>query len=243
VSPLLSVEHIKVRYRNGALGVLDISFEVDAGQIVALFGPNGAGKTTSARAASGFMKTEGAKVISGRVELFGQDATSAEPHTNSLAGVSFVPERNKIFPRLTVAENLDALGRRPPPAQRREIYSFIFDMLPTLAGRRRELAGRLSGGQQQMLAIARALVNRPKLLIIDEMTLGLHPSVHGPLFEVVRRVASGGTAVLIVDESTGLALEAADYCYLLGSGRIRDHGLASKFRGNELLAAGYVEAG
>jgi branched-chain amino acid transport system ATP-binding protein len=115
-------------------------------------------------------------------------------------------------------------------------------MFPILWERRRSQAGRLSGGQQQMLAIARGLLNNPKLLIIDEMTLGLHHSLHGPLFEAVRTVAAQGTAVMLVDESTGFALEVADYCYLMGGGRTKVSGPAEDFRGSELVAAGYVDA-
>src|SRR5215217_2380342 len=102
---MLSVEQLRVRYRNGALGVLDVSFAVDEGQVVALFGPNGAGKTTSVRAVSGFLKTEGAKVIGGRVELFGQKMTNKEPYEFTRAGVAFVPERRKVFPNMSVMEN------------------------------------------------------------------------------------------------------------------------------------------
>jgi branched-chain amino acid transport system ATP-binding protein len=239
---ILSAQHLRVRYRNGALGVLDVSFDVDEGQIVALFGPNGAGKTTSVRAVSGFLKTEGAKVISGRVELFGENMTNNEPHKMTRAGLAFVPERRKVFPNMSVMENLSALGKRPPRARRTEVYDRVFELFPVLRERRKQQAGRLSGGQRQMLAIARAIVSEPKLLIIDEMTLGLHHSMHAPLFEAVSQVAATGTAVVMVDESTGFALKAADHCYLINGGRIRDQGPAERFRGNELLAAGYVEA-
>jgi branched-chain amino acid transport system ATP-binding protein len=239
---VLSVENLKVRYRNGALGILDVTFSVEAGQVIALFGPNGAGKTTSVRAVSGFMKTEGAKLVAGKVTLFGEDMTNAEPHRTSIMGVAFVPERRKVFSSLSVSENLAALGKRPPRARRAEVYDRVYTLFPVLAERRRELAGRLSGGQQQMLAIGRSLIGEPKLLIVDEMTLGLHHSMHPPLFEAVKSIAAQGTAVVVVDESTGFALEVADHCYLLGGGTVRDDGPAERFRGNELLAAGYVEA-
>ena len=235
---ILDAQSLRVRYRNGALGALDVSFKVDRGQVVALFGPNGAGKTTSMRAISGFLKTEGAKVVGGRVELFGNDLTNSEPHRMTRHGVAFVPERRKVFPNLSVMENLTALGHRPESA----FYDRIFTLFPMLATARKLAAGRLSGGQRQMLAIARALLSEPKLLIVDEMTLGLHHSMHAPLFDAVSEVASEGTAVILVDESTGFALQAADYCYLLSGGRVRDEGPAERFRGNELLAAGYVEA-
>lgn len=238
---MLSAKTLKVRYRNGALGVVDVSLEVEAGQVVALFGPNGAGKTTTVRAISGFLRSEGAKIVSGRVTLFGEDVTNSEPQKTTRLGVAFVSERQKIFPNLSVAENLTALGKIPPRARRQQIYERIYELFPVLKTRPRELAGRLSGGQQQMLAIARSLMCEPKLLIVDELTLGLHHSLHAPLFDAMRAIASEGTAVLVVDESTGSALDVADHCYLLSGGRVRMSGPAGTFRGSELLAAGYVE--
>ena len=242
-SPILTAENLRVRYRNGALGILDVSFCVAPGQVIGLFGPNGAGKTTSVRAVTGFLRTEGARVIAGRVTLDGHDVTNHEPHRQAALGMAFVPERNKVFPSLTVSENLAAVSGLPRGSRRRELYEFIHSLFPVLADRRREQAGKLSGGQRQMLALARGIIRDPRVLIIDEMTLGLHHSVQPPLFEAVRRVAAAGAAVVLVDESTGFALEAADYCYILSAGRVHDEGRSDKFRGSELIAAGYVEAG
>jgi branched-chain amino acid transport system ATP-binding protein len=118
----------------------------------------------------------------------------------------------------------------------------VMTLFPALAERRRELAGRLSGGQQQMLAISRNLLRQPRVLVIDELTLGLHHSFHAPLFDALKDVARQGTSVIVVDESTGFALEVSDYCYLLIGGRVRDSGPPERFRGSELLVAGYVEA-
>jgi branched-chain amino acid transport system ATP-binding protein len=242
-TPILTAENLRVRYRNGALGIVDVSFEVQPGRVIGLFGPNGAGKTTSMRAVSGFLRTEGARVIAGRVTLAGHDVTNHEPHRQAASGVAFVPERNKVFPSLTVAENLAAVSGLPKGARRAELNDMIYTLFPLLAERRREYAGRLSGGQRQMLALARGIIRDPRVLIVDEMTLGLHHSVQPPLFEAVRRVAESGTAVILVDESTGFALEACDHCYILSAGRVHEHGPAEKFRGSELIAAGYVEAG
>ncbi len=231
-----------MRYRNGALGVVDVSLQMGAGQIVVLFGPNGAGKTTTVRAISGFLKSEGARVIGGEIELFGHSIVNREPQKIAALGLAFVPERRKVFANMSVAENLDVLARRPARARRREIFDHVYELFPMLADRRRELAGRLSGGQQQMLALARSLIREPRLLVIDEMTLGLHHSLHGPLFDVVKRIAADGTSVLVVDESTTHALDAADHCYLLGGGTVRISGPPEMFVGNELLSAGYVDA-
>ena len=237
----LSAEGLKVRYRNGALGIVDVSLSVEVGQVVALFGPNGAGKTTTVNAISGFLRSEGARVVDGSVTVFGVDVTNKEPHFVHRLGLATVPERKKVFPALTVAENLRALGHLPSRQRRKEVYDRLYALFPALAAKRSDLAGKLSGGQQQMLAIARSLVCEPKILIIDELTLGLHHSLHEPLFEVVSRIASEGTAVMLVDESTGFALEAADHCYRLGAGVVKDSGPSARFRGSELLAAGYVE--
>jgi branched-chain amino acid transport system ATP-binding protein len=242
VATALRASNLKVRYRGGAVGVEDVSFTIEQGQVVALLGPNGAGKTTSVRAVGGFVRTEGARVVHGSVEFFGSDITNLEPHQTSIRGIGFVPERVKVFANMSVSENLVSLGRLPPRGPKRnEAFERIFGLFPILAERRKQMAGRLSGGQQQMLAIARALLISPRLLILDEMTLGLHHSLHPPLFEAIERVATEGVAVLVVDESAGFALQVASYCYLLNAGLVRSEGPAADFRGNELLAAGYTE--
>jgi branched-chain amino acid transport system ATP-binding protein len=241
--PLLEVEDLSIRYKNGALGIQNVSFSVEPSQVVALLGAAGAGKTTTVRGISGFLRAEGAKAVTGTVRMDGRDITNWEPHQVCRLGVLAVPERGKVFPNLSVAENLESIGPRLVQGERRaEVEALVHELFPMLAGRRRELAGRLSGGQQQMLAIARALMSDPRLLIIDEMTLGLHPSLHGPLFEAVLRIAATGSAVMIVDESTGLTLDVAQHCVLLKAGQVWAAGPSEKFRGNELLVAGYVGA-
>lgn len=238
---LVRVERLKVRYANGAIGVIDVSLDIQRSSIVALLGPNGAGKTTTARAITGFLRTERARVVHGSVSAYGRDSTNLEPHVLSGMGMAFVPERNKVFGSLTVVENLAALGPKSARRVSKADYDRVFQLFPVLAERKRQTAGSLSGGQQQMLALARAAISKPSLLVVDEMTMGLHHSLHSPLFDFVKQIASEGTAVLMVDESTGFALKTADTCYLMNGGRVRDHGPASKFVGNELLAAGYVE--
>jgi len=224
---LLAVEQLRVRYRNGAIGIADVSLQVAPGQVVALFGPNGAGKTSTVRGISGFLKTEGARVTGGRVTFDGHNVTNAEPHRQAKLGIAFVPERDKVFPTLTVSENLLALGTLPRPARRKELQDFV--------------SGLLSGGQRQMLALARAIMSDPKLLIVDEMTLGLHHSLLPVLATAIEAIESTGTSILLVDESTGFALETAHYCYLLAAGEVVEEGPPEKFHGSELLAAGYVD--
>jgi branched-chain amino acid transport system ATP-binding protein len=219
---MLQAENLQVRYRNGALGVIDVSFSVDEGQLVVISGPNGAGKTTSVRAVSGFLRSEGARVVKGQVTLFGRESTNLEPWQTTAMGVAFVPERRKVFRNMTVKENLDAIGTRPSRARRKEITERIHALFPGLASRLNEAAGRLSGGQQQMLAIARSLLCEARILIVDEATLGLHHSLHEPLFDALGLVASSGTGVIVVDEKTTKGLFRADHYYVLEAGRV-DH--------------------
>lgn len=241
--PILELDDVSVRFRSGALGAKGITMSIDRGSIVAIFGPNGAGKTTTVRAIGGFLRAEGAKVSSGRVRFKGRDITNWEPHRVSRAGIAYMPERNKIFPQLTVNENLLAIGGLPRGEKRAAAFDRVFEMFPVLAERRRSVSGQLSGGQQQMLALSRAWLSRPEVLIIDEMTLGLHHSLHPVLFDAVSVVSQAGTTVVLVEESTGLALELADYCYLLYGGKLKDHGPVARFYGNELLIAGYLGEG
>jgi branched-chain amino acid transport system ATP-binding protein len=237
---LVSVMHIAVQYRNGALGISDVSYQVGPGEVVGILGANGAGKTTSVRALAGFARGEGARIVSGTISLAGEDVRNAEPHEMSARGLSFVPDRNKVFPNLTVLDNLRATGSKVPRSRRAELYEHVFQMFPVLRQRRSQPAGQLSGGQRQMLAIARCLVVAPRVLIVDEMTLGLHATVRGALGEAVREIASSGTSVVLVDESVGFALDVADHCYLLRQGELYASGRPDQFRGSELLLAGYL---
>lgn len=238
---MLEAEHVRVRYGNGALGITDVSFQLRAGCVTAMFGPNGAGKTTSARAASGFMKTEGARVEGGTIRFEGQDVTNVETQAMARHGVILVPERNKIFPNLSVMDNLQACGRSPARVRRAQLLDQIFDLFPDLRGRTRELAGRLSGGQRQMLAIGRGIFAQPKVLIVDEVSLGLHHSVLPDLFGALTQLAGSGVAVFAVDESPGLVLGLAKHCYVISGGRTTQDGPAADFAGRELEVAGYED--
>jgi branched-chain amino acid transport system ATP-binding protein len=236
---LLSAQGLQVRYRDGALGIIDVSLEVSAGETVALLGPNGAGKTTTLRALSGFLTGERTRIIKGTVTFDGHDITNAEPHKAAKLGVVCVPERRKIFPNLSVIENLQALGHVARGAHHRALLDKVYELFPILAERRHQAAGRLSGGQQQMLAIARGLMSEAKLLLLDEMTLGLHSSVKPALYDAVVDINRGGTAVLISDESADFALSLCKHCYLIRDGEIADSGPPDRFAVGQ-LAAGYL---
>lgn len=223
-SIVLQASKVATRYANGALGLRDGSITVARGQIVAIIGPNGAGKTTLLRSMTGFMRSERARICSGRVLLNGEDVTSREPHHTAQAGLILVPDRNKVFRSLTVDENLKALGSVGTKAQLRERRDRVLELFPALTEKLNGLAGWLSGGQQQMLAIGRGLMCAPRVLMLDEMTLGLHPSLRGPLFELLPKISEDGTAVVVVDESIELAVQYAAYSYVLSQGRVVGQG-------------------
>jgi branched-chain amino acid transport system ATP-binding protein len=239
---LLKAENLALRYHNGALGIEDVSIEVDEGQVVALIGANGAGKTTTCRALSGFLRTEDMKIVRGTVVFDGTDVTGWEPHRLAKAGVSAVPERNKVFPNLSVREHFISAGLHRSHAEREEMLEFGLELFPKIRDRMQQSAGKLSGGEQQMVAIIRALVNRPRLLIVDEMTLGLHASLRAPLFAALKTIAAQGTACLVIDESTSHTVTNAQYCYLLEGGRTTRQGQASAFANTDLLDLGYASA-
>ncbi|CAM4208166.1 ABC transporter ATP-binding protein [Corallococcus exiguus] len=213
--PLLSVEGIQVRY--GAIQALrGVSLTVGRGEMVALIGANGAGKTSTLRAVSGMLKP-----TAGRITLAGQDITGLKAHQLVPRGMAHAPEGRGIFPNLTVFENLE-LGAylRKDTAQVRLDMDKGFSLFPVLRERQKQLAGTLSGGEQQMLAIARALLSKPQLLLLDEPSLGLAPQVTETIFRTLREVNATGVSVLLVEQNAHLALNAAHYGYVLETGEV-----------------------
>ncbi|MBZ4332452.1 ABC transporter ATP-binding protein [Corallococcus interemptor] len=213
--PLLSVEGIQVRY--GAIQALrGVSLTVGRGEMVALIGANGAGKTSTLRAVSGMLKPS-----AGRITLAGQDITGLKAHQLVPRGMAHAPEGRGIFPNLTVTENLE-LGAylRKDTAQVRLDMDKGFSLFPVLRERQKQLAGTLSGGEQQMLAIARALLSKPQLLLLDEPSLGLAPQVTETIFRTLREVNATGVSVLLVEQNAHLALNAAHYGYVLETGEV-----------------------
>jgi branched-chain amino acid transport system ATP-binding protein len=241
-TPILAAEGLQLRYGNGALGVINVSVRVEVAQLVAILGPNGAGKTSTVRAMSGFLPTENAKVTRGSVYVDGHNVTNSLPHRYAKFGVSFIPERRKIFPNLTVQQNMRALGISLNRDERASAEKKVLDLFPELAPRLKDYAGQLSGGQRQMLALARGFLTRPKVIIVDEMSLGLHHSVQPRLFAAVKAIVESGTSVVLVDESVGLNLEIADYCYLITGGRIRAQGTPEQVSAGTIISDAYVDA-
>ncbi|WP_425458627.1 ABC transporter ATP-binding protein [Actinomadura decatromicini] len=233
---LLRVSGLHSRY--GQVEALSgISFEVAEGEIVALLGSNGAGKTTTLRTVTGLHRAR-----SGRVEFDGRDITRLPAHKIVAAGLGHVPEGRRVFPALNVAENLllggylDRRDRAGVAARREEVY----EMFPRLGERRGQLAGLLSGGEQQMLAIGRALMLRPRLLALDEPTMGLAPRAAQQVLRVVREIRDGGATVLIVEQNAHQTLRLADRAYVLETGRIVLDGPASDLASDDRVRAAYL---
>jgi branched-chain amino acid transport system ATP-binding protein len=230
----LAVRDLNAGYR-GVPVVRELNLEVRPGEVVALLGPNGAGKTTTLETIAGLHRP-----ISGTVELSGESIGGKPAHILARRGVALVPEGRALFPGLTVHEHLRLAGRRGRGAARPE--DELLEMLPELRKCLGRKAGLLSGGEQQMLAVGRALVTRPRLLLVDEMSLGLAPVIVERLLPILRRAASElGSSVLFVEQHVALALEISDRAYILTHGQIRLEGAAAELRGRrELLAASYL---
>jgi branched-chain amino acid transport system ATP-binding protein len=215
--------------------VRELNLEVRPGEVVALLGPNGAGKTTTLETIAGLNRP-----ISGTVELSGENIGGIPAHLLARRGLALVPEGRALFPGLTVREHLRLAGKRGRGVDSRE--EELLEMLPELRKCLARKAGLLSGGEQQMLAVGRALVTRPRLLLVDEMSLGLAPVIVERLLPILRRAADElGASVLFVEQHVALALEISDRAYVLTHGRIRLEGAAAELRERrELLAASYL---
>ena len=234
--PLLKLDGLSAGY--GRIGVLsNISLEVHAGDIVVVLGANGAGKTTLLNAISGL-----AKVTAGRILFRGRDLAGSRPQTVVRSGLAHCPEGRQIFQRLSVEENLVAAhvgrGGKSFEALRDE----VFTLFPVLKERRDSLASRMSGGQQQMLAIGRAIMAEPLLLMLDEPSLGLAPKIIHQIFRIVLDLSSAGISILLVEQNVQLALECGDYAYLLNAGRCRLRGPARDIAAHSSLNDLYLGA-
>ena len=213
-----------------------VSLTVGKGQLVALIGANGAGKTTTLRAISGLLHP-----AAGTIVFDGRDITHASPRTILSLGIAHCPEGRHVFPQMTVLENLE-MGCYLR-TDRREIaadMARIFDQFPRLAERRQQAAGTLSGGEQQMLAIGRALMSRPKLILFDEPSLGLAPNIVERTFDIVTAIRASGTTVLMVEQNASAALDMCDHAYLLESGSLAIEGSGRELIGNPYVRQAYL---
>lgn len=240
--PLLAVDNLEVAYHRAAVALHGVSFRVMPQTIVALVGNNGAGKTTTMRAISGFIGIDDARVTAGRISFAGQRIENQPPHANAARGIVLVPERDKVFPNLTITENLAvAVSHRATAVERRHLEDLVFQFFPALAGLRRRLAGLLSGGERQMLAFGSAIVCKPELLMVDELSLGLAPVL---VEDLARRLSDIrrelGITVLLVEQNVGAALAIADYGYVLENGRVVLEGSAADLRGRREIQQSYL---
>jgi branched-chain amino acid transport system ATP-binding protein len=234
-SPLLEVEGLQVAY--GDLQVLwGVSLAIEEGEIATLIGSNGAGKTTLLRALSGLLR-----ILAGNVRFAGRPLDGLPPNLIAALGVAHVPEGRGIFPNMTVAENL-ALGAYNPVARAGERRSFewVLSLFPVLEERLRQDAGTMSGGEQQMLAVGRALMSQPRLIMLDEPSQGLQPNLVDALFETIAKVARQGVAILLVEQNVRETLAIADRFYVLETGRIVHHGKGGDALSDARLREAYL---
>ena len=239
---LLQVDKIEVVYKRAITAVQGITLSVAPGQIVALLGTNGAGKTTTLRAISGFLGIDDARVTEGAIAFAGTRIENRQPHEIAGRGIVLVPEREKVFPNLTVAENLAApVPRAADAAERRRLDEQAYYFFPRLAEMRSRVGGLLSGGERQMLAIAGALMCRPQLLLVDELSLGLAPVVVRELTHRLLAIRNElGIAMLLVEQSAAAALEIADYAYVMENGRIVLDGDRERLKGHHDVQEFYL---
>lgn len=232
--PLLEVERIHVYY--GVIpALMDLSLEVDEGRIVALVGANGAGKSTTLKAIAGVLRPR-----TGRIRFRGRDVTRLGADRRVRLGIALVPEGRQIFSTLSVRENLllGAYHRRDQEVKKD--LGWIYDLFPILRERMHQVAGTMSGGEQQMLAFGRALMSRPRLLLLDEPSLGLAPLVVREIYKVIERIRETGITVFLVEQNVNMAVRVADYMYVMEAGHLRREGVPQEIMRDEDIKRAYL---
>ena len=233
MSTVLQVENINVYY--GSIhAVKDVSFHVEQGEVVTLIGANGAGKSTTLNTVAGLLHSR-----TGSVRFMGEELRHVPSHKLVGRGMALVPEGRRIFQHMTVQENLDMGGYCRSGDMSADIES-VFERFPRLKERRRQVAGTLSGGEQQMLAVGRALMSRPKLLMLDEPSLGLAPLVVQGIFDIIRTVNQQGVTVLLIEQNANMALKIADYAYVLETGNITKSGTGAELLADDSIKEAYL---
>lgn len=233
MSEILSVKDLQVNY-GGIEAVKGISFSVEEGKIVTLIGANGAGKSTTLKAIAGLVKPASGSIVFNGEELTGIDTTRIVSK-----GITLVPEGRRVFADLTVLENIK-IGAYLRNDDLNADIEWVYDLFPRLKERSWQLAGTLSGGEQQMLAVARALMSRPKVIMMDEPSLGLAPLVVKGIFDIIRKINEQGVTVLLIEQNANMALKIADYAYVLETGRISLSGTGAELLANEQVKKAYL---
>jgi len=232
---VLEIRNIDVFYGDVQV-IWDISFEIKQGEIVALIGANGAGKSTTLKTISGILRPRNGEILFNDIPLH-----KVEPYRLIELGIAHVPEARRLFVEMSVEENLDMGSLKGEAKKEREITKeVVFELFPRLLERRRQLAGTLSGGEQQMLAIGRGLMSKPKLQMFDEPSLGLSPILVKDIFNVIKRIKAEGTTVLIVEQNVKQTLAIADRVYVLENGRIALQGTGEELLNNEHVKTAYL---
>jgi len=237
LSALLEARRLAIAYGD-APAVWDATLGVGEGEVVSVIGPNGAGKTTLVNTIAGLLRAR-----SGELRFDGVDLTAVPPHLVCRHGIALVPEGRRLFTRMSVEENLE-MGCYRGEARRARQASLarVYGLFPILATRRRQVAGSLSGGQQQMVAIGRALMARPRLLLLDEPSLGLAPAIVDQMFAIIRAIHREGVAILLVEQNVARALDIADRAYVLEQGRVVDEGTPAVLQGQSRIQEAYLGA-
>ena len=232
---MLKIKDLQVNY-GGIEAVKGISFEVPEGSIVTLIGANGAGKSTTLRAIAGLVKP-----ANGRIRLQNEDITALSPDKIVSKGITLVPEGRRVFPDLSVLENLK-IGAylRNDKDEIAHDLEWVYDLFPRLKERSWQAAGTLSGGEQQMLAVGRALMSRPKLIMMDEPSLGLAPLIVRGIFDIIKEINRMGVTVLLIEQNANMALKIADIGYVLETGRVTMNGTGAELLTNDAVKAAYL---
>jgi len=231
---MLEIQDLHVHY-GGIHALKGVSLTVDDGEIVTLIGANGAGKSTTLRTVSGLQKP-----TSGKVLVDGNDITTMAAQARVKLGLSLVPEGRRVFTQMTVQENLELGGFQRPGRAVAADLPMVFERFPVLAQRRRQLSGTLSGGEQQMLAIGRAMMARPRILLLDEPSMGLAPLLVQEIFDIIKNINDDGTTILLVEQNAHKALQIADRAYALETGRIVLAGTAAELSATEEIRKAYL---
>ncbi len=231
--PILKISDLKVNY-GGIEAVKGISFEVPQGEIVTLIGANGAGKSSTLRSIAGLVKPR-----SGEIDFQGESITGKSPNYIVSKGITLVPEGRRIFPDLSVVENL-RIGAYLRSDDLSDDLNWVYDLFPRLKERSWQAGGTLSGGEQQMLAVGRALMSRPKVIMMDEPSLGLAPLVVKGIFDIIKEINKQGVTVLLIEQNANMALKTANTGYVLETGRITLAGTGRELLANESVKAAYL---
>lgn len=233
---MLELSNVNVYY--GAIHALkDINLKIEAGEVVTLIGANGAGKSTTLKAISGIQKPK-----SGEIKLNGKNIDSLNAPSIVKLGISHVPEGRRIFSKMSVMENLEmGAYTRDDKLEIKKDFEKVFSLFPRLQERKEQMAGTLSGGEQQMLAIGRGLMSRPKLLLLDEPSMGLAPIIVNEIFSIIKNINKTGTTVLLVEQNAYMALNVSDRAYIIRNGEIEMEGNSKEMMEDERVRAAYLE--